>query len=252
MSNSLTKRKTPETALDRARRAMEKSLGQLARLVDQPAVPRRHERQPRLFFVLDLTGSREWCLEEARIATAAMFMAIQKIGKVAVKLAYFRGSNECRESAWYDDPDILCRSMMGLGCMVGETKIEPILRSALRQCEGLSGVVYIGDDCEESHVTLEELAAELGKRGVPLFMFHERCPPEWMQWRTKRLFRRMAARSGGFYVQFKSSSHRVMSELLSNVAAYTADGVKGVERIELPTTAEAKALRNHLLLATGR
>jgi hypothetical protein len=253
MSTFLTKRKEPETALDRARREMRKSLDQIEGGRERSVVvPRRSQRQPRLLIGLDLTSSREWGLGEARIATAAMFAAIREVGNIAVKLTYFRGHSECRESAWHDNPDILSRSMMGLGCEAGETQIGRILKAALRQFEELSGIVYVGDHCEEPHGELERLATELGSRGVPLFIFHECADDDRRSRRAKPLFRRMAERSGGFYVEFKPSSHRVLSELLSNVAAYAAKGTEGIERIELPETAEARALRHHLMLGTGR
>ena len=96
-----------EQALDLERRLMNKALGLLNAV--------KHEARPaagRLIFGLDLTGSREPSLRQARFATAAMFDAIKAVGTVTMKLVYYRGTNECRESQWYDDPSTLSRSML--------------------------------------------------------------------------------------------------------------------------------------------
>ena len=196
MNNSLIKPHKQETALDRERRRMQESLALL-----EPVREARHKaasspkREARLIFGLDLTASREWSLDQARLATAGMFAAIQDIGSVAVKLVYYRGTNECRESPWYGNMDLLCRSMMGLACKCGGTQIERILKCALREIELLSGVVFIGDACEESHRELEVLAAKLGQAQVPLFIFHE-CGDDRRSRDAKRLFKRMAQLSG--------------------------------------------------------
>src|ERR1700678_3521088 len=124
MNNSLIKPHKQETALDRERRRMQESLALL-----EPVREAKHKaasspkREARLIFGLDLTASREWSLDQARLATAGMFAAIQDIGSVAVKLVYYRGTNECRESPWYGNMDLLCRSMMGLACKCGGTQI---------------------------------------------------------------------------------------------------------------------------------
>lgn len=47
--------------------------------------------QGRLIVALDLTGSRAESLKQARKATAQMFTGIKAVGKVGVKLAYYRG-----------------------------------------------------------------------------------------------------------------------------------------------------------------
>src|ERR1022692_659450 len=60
------------------------------------------QRSGRLIFGLDLTGSREASLHQARIATSAMFATMKAIGTVAVKLGYYRG-DECKAGAWKHD-----------------------------------------------------------------------------------------------------------------------------------------------------
>jgi hypothetical protein len=252
MNNSLIKPSKQETVLDRERRRMQESLALL-----EPVREARHKgasspkRKARLIFGLDLTASREWSLDQARLATAGMLAAIQDIGSVAVKLVYYRGLNECRESPWYDDMARLCRSMMGLACESGGTQIGRILKCALREFELLSGVVFIGDACEESHRELEVLAAKLGQAQVPLFIFHE-CGEDRRSRDAKRLFKRMAQLSGGAYIEFHQSGDRVLRELLTNVAAYAANGPEAVERMAFPSTEEGRQLRDHLLLGSGR
>jgi len=208
-------------------------------------------KQGRLIVALDLTGSRAESLKQARKATAAMFEAIRSIGAVAVKLAYYRGSSECKAGAWHDDAERVCRSMLSLSCESGETQIARILRLALTEKEKLSGIVFIGDHCEESPEELMGLAATLGKRSLPLFIFHEIVDYDSRALEAKPVFERMAKLSGGIYVEFRPDSGAVMRELLSNVAAFSANGIQGVERMALPTTSEARQLRGRLLLGSG-
>jgi hypothetical protein len=80
---------------------------------------------------LDLTGSREHSLKQARVATAAMFDAIKALGAVAVKLVYYRGNNECKASEWQSNRDILSQAMRRLSCETGETQIDRVLRLAV-------------------------------------------------------------------------------------------------------------------------
>jgi len=205
-------------------------------------------RRGRLIFGLDLTGSREATLRNARIATAAMFDTIKAIGSVAVKLIYYRGTNECRASEWNDDPGVVSRCMERLGCETGETQIARLLRLALGEREKISGVVFVGDHCEEAPRELLALAATLGQRSVPLFMFHECADHDERSLAAKPLFKRMAELSGGVYVEFKPDSGVVLREMLSSVGAFTAAGHEGVRQVGRAATREARQLRGRLLL----
>ena len=247
-NNSLEKRRNDEKALDAERRLMNEALGRLKRIeqnynMDRPA--------GRLIFGLDLTGSREHSLLHARIATAAMFDTIKAIGAIAVKLIYYRGNSECRAGAWHHDPAIVCRSMLTLTCESGATQIARLLRTALTEETRISGVVFVGDHCEDDPAELRRLAQTLGQRSTPLFMFHECADHDNRSLKAKPVFKAMAQLSGGIYVEFKPDSGAILREMLSSVAAFSAAGVQGVKQVAFPRTPEARQLHERLLLGSG-
>jgi len=207
----------------------------------------------RLMFGLDLTESRKATLDDARISIAAMFKALSKINAgIAVKLAYFRGwDGECRASEWHTDPEVLTGAMERLSCKSGETQIAKILRLALRD-EKPSGVIYVGDTCEEKSAELVGLAAALGQKRTPIFVFHDLAgnDPDAVK-RAEPVFRRMAEVSGGAYSAFGEGSAAALRELLSTVAAFSSGGAAAVQRIEPVTTPQAKQLQARLLLGPG-
>jgi hypothetical protein len=228
------------------RQRMEEALGRLQRaewkrIVDRPS--------GRLIFGLDLTGSREPGLRHARIATAAMFDTIKAIGPVQVKLIYYRGIRECRAGAW-NDPAVVSRSMVTLCCESGETQIARLLRAAFAEEKKISGVVFVGDHCEDNAAELRDLAQAFGERSIPLFMFHE-CDDDERSLEAKPIFKCMAEASGGVYVEFRPDSGVVLREMLSNVAALAAAGTEGVRQVPLPKTPEARQLRGRLLSLTS-
>ena len=208
----------------------------------------RETRRGRLMVALDLTGSREHSLDQARKATAAMFDAIKTLGAVAVKLVYYRGENECRASAWHNDANILSEAMRGLSCESGETQIARLLRLALAETETLCGVVFVGDHSEDRPGELRELAGALGAKSIPLFVFHECADDDRRSLKAKPVFKRMAEASGGVYCEFKPDSGAVLREMLSAVGAFGAGGVEGVKQVPQVTTAQARQLRSRLLL----
>jgi len=251
MSKAIEKLRDGGKALEAERRLMNEALKRLGRnRLQSGAESRPLERRAaaRLIFGLDLTQSREASLAQARIATAAMFGAIRAIGRIAMKLVYYRGTQECRESQWCADAEILCRSMLGLSCEAGATQIARLLRRVLAMEETLSGVVFVGDHCEDNADELVALGQKLRDRAIPLFVFHECADHDQRSLEAKPLFRRIAELSGGVYVEFKPDSGEVLRELLSGVAAFSAAGAKGVERLALPRTTEARDLRGRLLL----
>jgi hypothetical protein len=246
MSNAIERLRESERALEAERRLLNEALTRLG-----DAEKRRIERRAgRLIFGLDLTGSREAGLNHARIATAAMFDAIRTFGRVEMKLVYYRGV-ECRESQWCADADVLCRSMLKLSCEVGGTQIAKLLRRVLGQSEKLSGVVFVGDACEENPEELLGLAQLLRDKAIPLFVFHECSDHDQWSQKAKPLFRRMAEISGGVYVEFKPDSGQVLRELLPSIAAFSAAGTEGLQKLALPVTPEGKQLRSRLFLAAG-
>jgi hypothetical protein len=218
----------------------------LARLGDSDVKETRRARG-RLMVALDLTGSREHSLKQARVATAAMFDAIKALGAIAVKLVYYRGDNQCRASRWYTDPDIVSQAMRRLSCEAGYTQIARVLRLALAETETVCGLVFVGDHCEDNADELGELAGALGQRRIPLFVFHECADHDERSLSAKPVFKRMAGASGGVYCEFKPDSGAVLRELLANVGAHAAAGADGVRRVALPTTPEARQLQTRLL-----
>jgi hypothetical protein len=223
----------------------------LARLGPGPASSPPRRDPARLIFALDLTSSRERSLNQARIATAAMFDAVTAIGAVQVRMIYYRGDGECQISAWHADPEILSQTMRRLSCEAGGTQIARVLRIVLAQPEKISAVVFIGDHCEDDSDALEDLARELGRRSRPLYIFHECADRDPRSLQAKPVFKSMAAASGGIYVEFKPDSGGVLRELLSSVAAFSAGGKQGLTQIQPAATPQARQLQNRLLLAAG-
>ena len=230
------------------RRDMDAALGLLKQ--KKPATPLIPVRRDpaRLIFALDLTGSREHNLHQARIATAAMFEATASIGPIQAKLVYYRGTDECQASEWQADPKVISQWMWGLRCEGGGTQIARVLRFALAVPETISGVVFIGDHCEDVPATLHDLARSLGQRSRPIFVFHECADQDPRSLQAKPIFKHMAEASGGIYVEFKPDSAAVLRELLSSVAAFSAAGTAGIQQIAPPETLPARQLQSGLLL----
>ena len=248
MGNQIEKWRNDETALAVERRLMNEALA----LLGQTEIKHSDRgRAGRLIFGIDLTASREPSLHRARIATAALFETIKTVGAIAVRLVYFRGTAECRASKWYDDPEILSQSMLGLSCESGMTQIARLLHLVLAEKENISAVVYVGDHCEDDSAELVRLAKSLGQRAMPLFIFHECADHDERSLKAKPVFKRMAEASGGQYVEFKPDSGATLREMLTSVAAVSAGGVEGLERLALPKTSEARRLRGRLLLGSG-
>jgi hypothetical protein len=245
--NALERLRDSEKALDAERRLLSEALTRLGKVEER----RIERRAAKMIFGLDLTGSREPGLKQARIATAAMFDAIREFGGIELKLAYYRGTGECRESPWYRDADTLCRSMLKLSCETGGTQVAKLLRLVLGQSEKPSAAVFVGDHCEENHDDLVGLAHQLGARSIPLFVFHECADRDRNSLDAMPVFEAMARESGGVYVEFKPDSGAVLKELLSNVAVFSTGGVEGVQRMAVPETSEARQLRGRLLLGSG-
>jgi hypothetical protein len=242
MSKALDKLSKDQNSLDVERRLMNAAIARLGR------VETKHGAAGRLIFGLDLTGSREASLTHARIATAAMFDTIKAVGAVAVKLVYYRGTNECRASKWHDDPGALSESMRLLSCESGYTQIARLLRMSLAETEKVNAVVFVGDHCEDDHDELLDLARSFGKRSMPLFIFHECADHDKRSLKAKPVFRRMAEASGGVYVEFRPDSGEVLREVLLSVAAFTAGGAEAVKQVGRAITPEARQLRSRLLL----
>jgi hypothetical protein len=204
-----------------------------------------------LLFGLDLTASREESLRQARIATASMFETVAAIGNIRVKLAWYRGKDECKVGRWHDDAEFLCRSMRNLACESGCTQIGRILRLALAMNEKLSALVFVGDHCHDELDALPGLAGELRKKSIPIFIFHECRDNDRQAIDSKPMFKKLAELSGGAYVEFKPNSGKVLRELMSSVGAFSAEGSEGVKRMPKASTKEARHLQGQLGLMLG-
>jgi hypothetical protein len=248
MHGFLQRWKKEDVALDVERQKMDEALARLNAVGSQTMIA---QHAGRLIFALDLTGSREPTIARARVATAMMFDAVRSIGRLAVKLAYFRGMDECKASSWHENPEILCKSMLRLSCETGVTQIARVLRMALSEGDGVSAVVFVGDHCEEKPTDLRALAKVLGERSIPIYIFHECSDFDWRARRAKPVFKSMAEASGGIYSEFKTDSGAILQEMLTSVAAFSAAGVEGIEHMALPKTPEARSLRSKMLLGAG-
>jgi hypothetical protein len=245
MNNELERYQSKGGTLSRERRRMNEALARLEEIEPQET------RRGRLMVALDLTGSREHSLVQARVATASMFDVIKALGSVAVKLVYYRGDDECRASQWQTDPEILSWSMRGLSCEAGNTQITRVLRLALGEGAAVAGMVFVGDHCEEDPDELRRLATALGRRSIPLFVFHECADGDDRSLSAKPVFKLMAEASRGAYVEFKPDSGTVLRELLARVGAHAAAGVDGMRRAGRVETPQARQLQSRLLLLPG-
>ena len=247
MGNALEKWKSSQATLDVERRRMQEALSRLDGSRGEPCAARQ---KPRLIFGLDLTGSREHSLQHARVATAAMFEAIKRIGEISVNLIWYRGE-DCQASGWHENPEDLCRLMKTLSCEGGYTQIARLIKHALTSNVRLTGIVFVGDHCEDNATELVTLAGQLKSRSIPLFIFHECSDHDERSLEAKPIFKRMAAASGGVYVEFKRDSGTVLREMLTHLAAFSAGGADALTRIALPATQEAQTLKSRLLLSAG-
>jgi hypothetical protein len=178
-----------------------------------------------------------------------MFGAIKSIGSIAVKLVYYRGDDECRATAWETDPEVVSQKMQRLRCESGETQIARALKAIIAtEAEAISGVVFIGDHCEDWPDVLAALAETLGQRQIPIFVFHECADHDKRSIAAKPVFKSLAENSGGAYCEFNPDAPAVLRELLSAIAVFSTAGARGLNQIEPAATPEAKQLRSRLLL----
>ena len=129
----------------------------------------------RLIFGLDATASRQPTWDAACQLQAEMFREAAALGGLSIQLVYYRGVSECQASRWISQPEQLTGLMERIDCRVGETQIGRVLGHAIRETTLLKvqGLVFVGDACEEDPDTLSKDAGELGRLGVPTFMFQE-------------------------------------------------------------------------------
>ena len=180
----------------------------------------------RLIFALDATMSRQPTWDQACKLQAEMFHEAAAAGGLDIQLVYYRGLAECRASSWVANPDRLGALMSGIDCRGGQTQIAKILAHAQRETENgkVAVLVFVGDAMEEEPDKLIPAARELGRLGVPVFMFQEGNDPN-----VEHTFREIATLTKGAYCPFDSGSARQLGELLRAVAAFAAGGTKALE-----------------------
>src|SRR5262245_27120514 len=112
--------------------------------------------------------------------------------------------------------------MSHIACNAGHTQIEKVLIHARKETKLLrvSALVFVGDAMEENPDTLAHEAGELGRLGVPVFMFQEGTERD-----VERVFRDIARVTNGAYCRFDPGAAKQLAELLRAVAVFAAGGI---------------------------
>jgi hypothetical protein len=176
----------------------------------------------RLIFALDATASRRPTWDMACQLQAKMFEEVKTIGGLSVQLVYYRGLDECRASKWISQPEHLSGLMERIDCRMGHTQIGKVLAHAKRETKVLKvqALVFVGDAMEENADALAKDAEELGRLGVPAFMFQEGHDRD-----VEQVFHGIARLTQGAYCRFDPGAARQLAELLRAVAVYAAGGM---------------------------
>jgi hypothetical protein len=175
----------------------------------------------RLVFALDATASRQPTWDTACRLQAEMFCEVTTIGGLDVQLIYYRGIGECRASRWISNPEQLAKTMSQIACNAGTTQIEKVLIHACKETKLLrvNALVFVGDAMEENPDKLAHAAGELGRLGVPVFMFQEGADRQ-----VEQIYREIARLTHGAYCRFDPGAARQLAELLRAVAVYATGG----------------------------
>jgi hypothetical protein len=175
----------------------------------------------RIIFALDATASREETWDTACQLQAEMFREVAGAGGLEVQLVFYRGDRQCSASRWTADTAHLSKIMTGIKCMAGHTQLQKVLAHARKETQLLkvSALVFIGDAFEEDPDEVIPEARELGRLGVPVFMFQEDCDPE-----VEQVFREIANATMGAYCRFDPGAARQLGELLRAVATFAVGG----------------------------
>ena len=199
----------------------------LRKVAKTPVVKAATDRG-RLIFAMDATASREPTWESACQIQARMFEQTTALGGLDIQLCYYHGQAGFSASPWLARPGDLKDHMSAVRCVGGMTQIGRVLRHALEETarRKVNAVVFVGDCMEEPVDSLCRQAAELGMRGVPVFVFQEGHDPV-----AEKAFRRIAGLSGGAYCPFDAGSARQLADLLSAVAVYAAGGQRALEEL---------------------
>jgi hypothetical protein len=187
----------------------------------------------RLIFALDATASRQPTWDTACKLQAEMFREVAGAGGLDMQLVYYRGERECRASRWISHAEQLAKIMSQIACHAGETQIEKILIHTKKETTLLkvSALVFVGDAMEENPDDLAHQAGELGRLGVPVFMFQEGNNRE-----VEQTFREIARLTRGAYCRFDPGAARQLAELLKAVAVFAVGGMTALAARQDPGT----------------
>ena len=179
----------------------------------------------RLVFALDATASRQPTWDTASELQAEMFREVATAGGLDMQLVYYRGLGECRASRWISEPQQLAKTMSQIMCEAGHTQIEKVLAHAQKETKLLkvSALVFVGDAMEESPDSLAHEAGELGRLGVPAFMFQEGRNCE-----VEHVFRNIVQLTHGAYCRFDPGAARQLGALLRAVAVFAVGGTQAL------------------------
>jgi hypothetical protein len=171
----------------------------------------------RIIFALDATMSREETWDLACKLQADMFREVAAAGGLDVQLVFYRGDRECSASRWTGDTHHLTKIMTGIKCRAGHTQLRKVLAHAQKETHAL---IFIGDAFEEGPDEVIPEARELGRLGVPAFMFQEGDDRK-----VEQVFREIAKVTRGAYCRFDPGAARQLAELLKAVAVYATGGL---------------------------
>jgi hypothetical protein len=190
--------------------------------IRQLAAPSSRNARGRLIFALDATASRQKTWDVACELQADMFREVAAVGGLDMQLVFYRGLGECQATRWISHPEQLAKTMSQIMCNAGHTQIEKILIHAKKEAKLLrvNALVFVGDATEENPDALVHEAGELGRLGVPAFMFQEGRDRE-----VEQTFRDIARQTHGAYCRFDSGAARQLAELLRAVAVYAVGGL---------------------------
>lgn len=180
----------------------------------------------RIIFALDATMSREQTWDAACALQADMFREVAAAGGLEVQLVFYRGDQQCSASKWTTDTRKLTELMTRTKCKAGYTQLRKILAHAQKETRLLKvgALIFIGDALEEDADELIPEARELGRLGMPAFMFQEGEDPE-----VEEVFREIASVTKGAYCRFDQGSARQLGELLKAVAVFVTGGVAALK-----------------------
>lgn len=199
-----------------------------------------HHGTARLVFGMDATGSRAASWEQAIVAQAAMFEAVDEIGGLEVQLVHF-GGDHCQASPFMSSGAELARIMRTVRCVSGCTQIGQVLGHVSTACSKgpVKALVYIGDCMEEGEAALLEACFGLSARGVCGFFFQEGG-----DYAATSAYGKFAKAMNGAHCTLSANSAAELKALLAAVAVYIVGGRSALQKaIHLNGAAQLLRLR---------